>query len=92
VQFIGVSVEDSLEDARSFARANRVPFGSLADPRGDLRRREGVLEVPTTKFYRGDGELAFVHSGAIDPERLEKKVRELIRIGVPQGPPPEGAG
>lgn len=89
VHFLGVNIEDSEEEARSFISRYGVTYPSLVDRPGDIRRAEQIVGLPTTKFYRGDGELAFVHSGEIDAEELEEKIREVIRVGVPvQSPGP----
>lgn len=87
VRFLGVNVEDAREEAEAFARRFGIPFPNLADPGGDIRRTERIVGLPTTQFYRADGELAFVHSGEIDDEALEGKIEELLRIGIPRRSP-----
>lgn len=80
VGFLGVDVEDVTEEAEAFAKRLGVPFRSVADPRGEIKRAEKVLGLPTTLFYRADGKLAFSHAGEISGEQLESKLRELVRI------------
>lgn len=83
VRFIGVDVEDTDGAARRFIKEYRIPFPSLADPKGEIRRDQEVVGLPTTQFYRADGELAFVHSGEISTEQLEDRLSELVEIGRP---------
>lgn len=83
VQFLGVDVEDSARSAREFIRSYGILFPNLADPDGEIRRAEKVVGLPTTQFYRADGELAFVHAGEISSEELQRRLRELVEIGRP---------
>lgn len=85
VRFIGVNVEDDRAAAERFAARNDVPFPSLADRDGRIRRAERVLGLPVTQFYRADGQLAFVHNGEVSAEDLKMRIEELIRLGRPVG-------
>ncbi len=87
VRFLGVNVEDARDEAEAFAREFRIPFPNLADRRGEIRREERIVGLPTTQFYRADGELAFVHSGEINDEELEEKIEQLLQIGIPRRSP-----
>lgn len=83
VRFLGVNVEDGADAARAFVREMDIPFPNVADPRGEIRRAEEIVGLPTTQFYRADGELAFVHSGEIEGDELEERLAELVKIGAP---------
>lgn len=83
IQFLGVDVEDGAEAAREFIEEMDIPFPSVADPKGEIRRAEEIVGLPTTQFYRADGELAFVHSGEIGADDLSERLEELARIGAP---------
>lgn len=91
VRFLGVDVEDTDDAAERFIERFGIPFPSLADHGGDIRRSARILGLPTTQFYRADGELAFVHSGEISAEDLEARIQELLQIGRPISTP-RGAG
>lgn len=90
VNFLGVDVEDGEEAALAFVREVGIPFPSVADPRGEIRRAEEIVGLPTTQFFRSDGELAFVHSGEIEADELEERLAELVRIGAPPLTPDPG--
>lgn len=83
VRFLGVNVEDGEAAARAFIREVGIPFPSVGDPSGDIRRAEGIVGMPTTQFYRTDGELAFVQNGEIDEDVLAERLEDLVRIGEP---------
>jgi thiol-disulfide isomerase/thioredoxin len=84
VRFLGVDVEDVASSARDFARQYQMSFPSLADPLGQIRHAQKVVGLPTTQFYRADGQLAFLHAGEIHDDQLETKLRELVRVGTPK--------
>lgn len=79
VRFLGLNTQDVREDALSFAREFRITFPSARDPVGAVARRLRVLGLPTTFFYRANGELAFVQNGEIRADGLESKIQELLR-------------
>jgi cytochrome c biogenesis protein CcmG, thiol:disulfide interchange protein DsbE len=78
VAFLGIDVQDDPDAAVDFARRYRIPFRSLADRAGDIRRKEKILGLPVTQFYDEDGDLAFVHNGEIRSDELEEKIEELL--------------
>ncbi len=78
VAFLGIDVQDDPDAAPDFARRYRIPFRSLADRAGDIRRKEKILGLPVTQFYDDDGDLAFVHNGEIRSDELEEKIEELL--------------
>jgi cytochrome c biogenesis protein CcmG/thiol:disulfide interchange protein DsbE len=65
VAFVGVNAGDlDRSDARAFLRAHYVPYPSYVDPHDQIAQEIGVRAgLPTTVFYRRDGELAYVHQG-----------------------------
>jgi thiol-disulfide isomerase/thioredoxin len=87
IRFLGVDVEDARDSARAFAKKYGMPFASLADETGDIRRDQKILGLPVTHFYRSDGELAFRHASEIKQEDLDAKLRELLRVSAPAATP-----
>lgn len=83
VAFLGVNVEDDLESAQRFVRRYGISFASHALSRTQVQETQDILGLPVTQFYRGDGELAFVHQGEISGDDLDEKIDELLRIGRP---------
>ena len=83
VHFLGVDVEDDLESAEKFARERRVRYPMLSDPRGAIRRDQGIVGLPVTQFYRSDGALGFVNNGEITADELRKRINDLVIVGKP---------
>ena len=80
VGFLGVNVEDDIDAAEQFVRDFEIPFRSVADPNGEIRRDEKVLGLPVTQFYGADGDLAYVHQGEIKADELEKRIEDALRL------------
>ncbi len=78
VAFLGIDVQDDPDAAVDFVRRYRMPFLSLADRGGDIRRKESILGLPVTQFYDADGDVAFVHNGEIRSDELEEKIEGLL--------------
>lgn len=81
VNFLGVNVEDDVELAAEFAKANDMTFRSVADPDGSIRRANSILGLPVTQFYTSDGDLAFNHQGEIKDDDLEDKIEDTLAAG-----------
>lgn len=79
VRFLGVNVEDDVEAAAAFAEEFEMPFRSIADPDGTIRRDEKLLGLPATQFYDAAGELSFMKQGEIKADELTDKIEELLR-------------
>jgi len=64
VAFVGVNAGDTDGDARAFLRDHYIPYPSYVDPHDQIAQEIGVRAgLPTTVFYRRDGEVAYVHQG-----------------------------
>lgn len=78
VGFLGVDVEDDARAAAAFVKRYEIPFRSLADESGAIRRSQKLLGLPATQFYSADGELAFLHQGEIKARDLENRIDDLL--------------
>jgi thiol-disulfide isomerase/thioredoxin len=78
VHFLGVDVQDSAASAAAFIREYDIPFRSLSDPDGEIRRAQRLVGLPETQFYTADGELAFLNRGEIQSGELIDKIEELL--------------
>ena len=69
VTFIGVNSSDNYDDARKFLAEEPVPYKHFKDPDLEIAAKfKAVQSFPTTAFYDGKGELAFVHQGPYSSE------------------------
>jgi thiol-disulfide isomerase/thioredoxin len=78
VHFLGVDVEDDTQAAARFAKRYNMPFRSIADTNGAIRRDASVVGLPETQFYSADGDLSFAHKGEIEAQELEDKIDDII--------------
>lgn len=78
VTFIGVNVQDTVEQAQQMARATGVTYTLVRDTRNELLSWVGGTSMPTTAFVRADGTVAKVLSKRLDPDELRAEI-EAIR-------------
>jgi len=80
LQMVAVSVDDDPTAARRFAAAARPRFPLAWDPDAAVRERFGVVNLPTTMLFDGDGSLIARHVGFDlgDHRALEEHVRRLL--------------
>jgi thiol-disulfide isomerase/thioredoxin len=89
---LGVNVNDSPSDARSFVRAIGVTYPVARDVSGRLSDRIGLFGLPETAFVKRDGTLlslppgshrtardGTVWLGELDAKFLEKQIARLLR-------------
>lgn len=77
IAFVGVNVNDVDARARAFLKTHYVPYPSYVDPHNQIADAIGVrIGLPTTVFYRRDGEVAYVHQG---PYRDEAALAADVR-------------
>jgi thiol-disulfide isomerase/thioredoxin len=78
VHFLGVDVQDNTASAADFIREHDIPFRSLSDPDGKIRRAQRLVGLPETQFYSAKGDLAFLNRGEIQQNELNEKIEDLI--------------
>jgi cytochrome c biogenesis protein CcmG, thiol:disulfide interchange protein DsbE len=77
VQFLGVDIIDSREDATTFMAEYGMTFPSVFDPPDAIKTSLGQFGQPTTVFFRSDGTFEFAYAGPIPEDVL---LRHLERI------------
>ncbi len=82
VQFFGLAMQDRLEDAEAFVDDTGVTYPWARDARGDILGAAGGVQMPTTMFVTADGEVASVHAGAVDADRLRELIAEHLGTGA----------
>jgi thiol-disulfide isomerase/thioredoxin len=81
LQVLGVNVQDTLTNARSFERDQSVTYPSLHDPAATIASRfEGVAPqaLPSTVLVDADGDVAVRLFGAVRRDQLEPYLDELV--------------
>jgi thiol-disulfide isomerase/thioredoxin len=76
VEFLGVNVQDDLDEARRLARLTRVRYPLATDPEGDVYRRLRGFAMPTTWFVDEEGRIVERFSGPLTAEQLGARIRK----------------
>jgi cytochrome c biogenesis protein CcmG, thiol:disulfide interchange protein DsbE len=77
VQFLGVDILESREEARAFMRDYHMTFPSVFDPPDEIKGSLGQFGQPTTIFYRADGTFEFAWGGPISEAMLHKHLTAI---------------
>ncbi len=84
VAFLGLNINDSLADARSFLAKHPVSYPSYQGTTGQIHSLlpQGLLGLPTTIFVNRAGKIAYVHSGQYEaPGTLDQDVEQYALAG-----------
>ena len=77
VEFVGVAVWDSEEQAAGFVRDNNVPYPNGLDSKGSIAIDYGLTGIPEKYIVDQDGRLVRKFVGPMEPEQLEAVLIEL---------------
>jgi thiol-disulfide isomerase/thioredoxin len=77
VQFLGVDIQDSREEAGTFMEEFEMTFPSVFDPPDAIKTDLGHFGQPVTAFYAADGSLAFAWTGPIGERELRAHLEEI---------------
>jgi thiol-disulfide isomerase/thioredoxin len=77
VAFVGVSVQDDLEDAAAFATEINVSY-TIAFDDGTVEDAYPVLGLPATFFIDGDGTIVKRHFGIVTVDSIDDDIAELF--------------
>jgi thiol-disulfide isomerase/thioredoxin len=80
VAFVGVAVNDRVEDAEALVEETGVTCDIVRDPFGDAVRRLGTVRMPTTYLISAEGEVVEAHGGALEEDELRELLREHLGI------------
>jgi thiol-disulfide isomerase/thioredoxin len=80
VAFLGVDSDDSEDAAATFLEEFPVPYPSFSDPDREITKLVEAPYLPSTTFYRADGELEHTHVGGYASEDdLEADIERYAR-------------
>ena len=77
VEFVGVAVWDSEEEAAGFVRDHNVAYPNGLDSKGTIAIDYGLTGIPEKYIVDRDGRLVRKFVGPIEPDRLEALLIEL---------------
>lgn len=83
VTFVGIDVQDRLEDGLDLIERTGITWQTARDPDGVLTLAAGVQGMPTTLLLDEDGRVLERRTGAISEEELADLLAEHFGIEVP---------
>ena len=83
VQFVGVNIQDTQEQAERYTEEFELTFPNGRDPDGKITVEYGVIGLPVTFFIGANGLVEGRWVGAAPEDRLEDWTRALIDRAVP---------
>ena len=86
VVFLGVNIQDTEEDARSFLAEFDITYPNGLDSNGEITVDYGVIGLPVTFFVNTDGIVDRRWVGAISERQLVAWVDEILAGVAPSGP------
>jgi cytochrome c biogenesis protein CcmG/thiol:disulfide interchange protein DsbE len=79
VVFIGVDLQDRLEDALSYIREFDITYPNGPDPTGEISIDYGVSGLPVTFFVSKQGKILRRWVGAIEKRILISAIKEIMQ-------------
>lgn len=90
VLFVGLDMQDTQEDARSFTRHFAIDYLNIRDPTDATARSYGATGVPETFFISAHGNVVNHVIGVVTPTQLQQGIGAAI-AGRPQATRQGGA-
>ena len=78
VQFVGVDIQDTEEEAKAYVEEFGLTFPNGRDPDGKITVEYGVIGLPVTFFIGANGMVEGRWVGAVPEDKLEEWTRSLI--------------
>lgn len=73
VNFVGINPNDTRTSATAFLEKYKVTFTNYLDD-GDQLAAAGIVNMPTTMFVNGEGNIVATHAGEITLADIEKTI------------------
>lgn len=78
VEFIGIAVDDTEENARKFIKEYNITFPAGRDATGEISKAYKLYGIPDTFIIGKDGQFKYAHVGNITEEELMKEIRKAL--------------
>lgn len=79
VVFIGVDLQDKLEDALAYIREFNITYPNGPDPTGEISINYGVSGLPVTFFISKEGEIVRRWVGALERSVIISAIEEIMK-------------
>ena len=83
VAFVGINVQDRIEDGAALIERTGITWQIARDPDGELVRAVGGVGMPTTVLLDADGAIVELRTGALGQDQLGDLLREHFGVEVP---------
>lgn len=78
VAFLGMNVQDRVEDGLRVVEQTGITYDVARDPQGSLFQAFEAFAMPTTVFIDADGNIVDLQSGEISAGALDERIDELL--------------
>lgn len=78
VGFLGVNLQDSVQDGQAIVDRTGVAYDVARDPNGDLFTILGGTAMPTTVLVDAEGNVVEVYSGELSGTELAAKIDDVL--------------
>jgi thiol-disulfide isomerase/thioredoxin len=79
VAFLGLDVQDTVEDGQDFLEQVDITWDLGRDPEGTLVQRLGGIGMPTTVLIDADGIVRAIHTGELTEDELQTMIDDELR-------------
>jgi hypothetical protein len=83
VLFVGLNMQDTVEDARAFMNHYGIDYLNIRDPTNEVPHRYGATGVPETYFISARAEIVGHVIGVVTPAQLRAGIAAAV-AGRPQ--------
>jgi len=79
VVFLGATYRDAKSASQEFIDTFGITYQNGIDTQGQISRAYGVTAVPETYIIDRDGNIAWIHIGALDAETLSQEIGQALK-------------
>lgn len=79
VQFVGVAMDDTYSAVSEVAEAQDITFPLIVEDESLITSAYGVTAAPETFIVDAEGNVAYLHIGAVDADTLMSELAELMK-------------
>lgn len=79
VEILGLQVMEAAEKGQALVDRTGVTYPLGRDPRGDVVRAFGSVNLPTTVLVKGDGTIVAVHAGELSAAELQALIDQNLQ-------------
>jgi thiol-disulfide isomerase/thioredoxin len=78
VTFVGLSYEESVEDAQALVDRTGVTYEIGRDPAGEIITAYEGFGLPTTVFITADGTITNAYTRKMQPDEMQRELEALV--------------